>query len=366
MVPERSIDGENAILVQVRLVLLAVLSSCAFAQSIPPDRQIQRLLQSQNPRDKAWGAWYAGTSHNAALLTPVLDQLKAAESLIGTQQGTDEQALIQTLLDAAIQIPGPVANDVVLPFLNDWKPEVLILLSRRPADADTEEALLDIRERPMSEAEWVAVNDLLYAGHSKYFFQRILGEIQFTHAFIVSEEHGLNADGGSSGCAISRRSFVKGFPPAAAYQLLTFIVAPGDILFEKDPVAVYYRRSVYRPDSEIEWTDCQFYPASAARQDHLGLFLAAIDDLSPMEAISRFHADTWLWWQGSVQQVTTEIGTRLAEQTAAIHTMVEHMKQRGQLPPDGIPLTIKVSVRDYRRDRSVPLQGLGTREIAVP
>ena len=62
--------------------------ACAYAQLAPPADQARRLLQSQSLRDKAWGAWFAGVSHDPALRETLLAQLRLAQ----TQRDSERDA----------------------------------------------------------------------------------------------------------------------------------------------------------------------------------------------------------------------------------------------------------------------------------
>jgi hypothetical protein len=161
--------------------------SCAYAQLPAPVDQARRLLESQSLRDKAWGAWYAGSSHDPAMLRPLLAQLQLAQPLRGAERDTEEYAYIQAVFDALIQIPSLVPTDAILPFEDSWRPEILILLSRNATAEGVESALLEMREHSMPAAEWTAVNDLLFAIPSKPFFQKTLEEIRITHEFVITD-----------------------------------------------------------------------------------------------------------------------------------------------------------------------------------
>src|SRR5580658_1436058 len=120
----------------MKFLAVFALSACALAQSIPPVAQVEGLLGSPSLRDKAWGAWFAGASRNPSLLGAVLQQLRLVQTYADSQPNSEEYSGVQTLLDAAIQLPGKVPADVILPFAHSWLPETLILLSRNPGEPD--------------------------------------------------------------------------------------------------------------------------------------------------------------------------------------------------------------------------------------
>ena len=133
-------------------------AACASAQPEPTAGQARRLLQSQSLLNKAWGAWYAGASHNPALREPLLAALRRARSLSGSARDSKAYAYVQALFDALIQIPGVVPSEVILPFEANWRPEILILLSRDPRGAEND--LLAMRDNAGLEGcRTVGVND---------------------------------------------------------------------------------------------------------------------------------------------------------------------------------------------------------------
>ena len=87
------------------LAALTLGAVCACAQMATPSDQARRLLPSQSLRDKAWGAWYAGASHDPALREPLLVQLKTAQALRNSGRDTEGFVYIQALFDA-LQVHG--------------------------------------------------------------------------------------------------------------------------------------------------------------------------------------------------------------------------------------------------------------------
>ena len=337
--------------------------ACAYGQLAPPADQARRLPQAQSLRDKAWGAWFAGVSHDPALREPLLAQLRVAQSLRDPEGDPEGYAYIQALFDSLIQIPGPIPTDVILPFEASWRAQVLILLSRNPGGPENESNLLAMREESMPDPEWAAVNDLLFSVPSKAFFQRTLQEIRITHAFVVVDRS-VGFCGGTTACGSSTRRFPKGFPPVALYQLQAEM-APGDALLVDRPVAIYYRRIVVPTDGEVEWNECESSTVpTELRQTWLARFFSAIDWLSIQQAEQLFHPQTIIEWHGAAQ-AAAEMEGLLARQAASIQTLVGHAQQRELLQASGMRLSIKTTMEDVRRDRSVPSPPVASREIVI-
>jgi hypothetical protein len=341
-------------------------AACASAQPEPTAGQARRLLQSQSLLNKAWGAWYAGASHNPALREPLLAALRRARSLSGSARDSKAYAYVQALFDALIQIPGVVPSEVILPFEANWRPEILILLSRDPRGAESD--LLAMRERSMPEPEWYAVNALLFAMNSKPFFQKTLQEIQITRQFVI-QDHLAVWCGGTTGCAVSTRSFPKGFPPIALYQFPETwgeTAQPGDTLLLGGPVAICYRRTVVPADGTAEWSECKANPTGTGpRQVHLAQLFSAIDLLSERQSEELFHPWTFINWHG-IAQAAAEMDKSLAEQAASIQALVENAQKRGLVQASGMRLTINTTVNDVRENRSDPLPAIASREIVIP
>jgi hypothetical protein len=342
--------------------LLAALSlgiMCAYGQG--------RLGESTSLRDKAWGAWFAGASHDAAMREPLLAQLQTAQSMRGSERDTAEYAYIQALFDALIQIPGPIPADIILPFEDSWRTEILILLSRDPAAEGVESALLDMREHSMPAPEWTAINDLLFAVSSKPFFQKTLEEIRVTHEFVIIDPNeGVAFCGGALGCRGSRRHFPQGFPPIALYQLWTSFTAPGDIVFVDQPVAVRYRRIVVPTGGEVGWSDCQSDGlVGESRQNLLARFFSAIGGRPTDDAYQLFHPRTILKWHDAAQ-AASEMESHLAAQSGFVQALVEDAQERSLVQASGMRLTIDTTVTDLRSDKSVPLPAIASHEIVIP
>ena len=336
------------------LAALGLGVACAYAQLAPPADQARRLPQAQSLRDKAWGAWFAGVSHDPALREPLLAQLRVAQSLRDPEGDPEGYAYIQALFDSLIQIPGPIPTDVILPFEASWRAQVLILLSRNPGGPENESNLLAMREESMPDPEWAAVNDLLFSVPSKAFFQRTLQEIRITHALEVVERE-VGFCGGTTACGSSTRRFPKGFPPVSLYQLQAEM-APGDAL----PVDQLGWRSTTTaaswspPMARLSGTNANRAPSplSCGRLGWRGS--------SPQSTGSRYSRRSSCSTRRPLSSGTErprrqpEMEGLLARQAASIQTLVGHAQQRELVQASGMRLSIKTTMEDVRRDRSVP------------
>jgi len=223
-----------------------------------------------------------------------------------------------------------------------------------------------MREQTLTDPEWVAVNDLLFAGASKGVFEKALQEIRITHDFVVADQQVLTC-GGSIGCGLTVRRFPKGYPPVALYQLWVSLTHPGDILFLEQPIPTYYRRIVVPTDGEAEWSDCKAYLTNGEpRQGYLAQFLGATKSWSATQSYELLHPRTNIDWQTS-SAAATEMERLLDAQTASLLSLIGDAQKRGVMKEaSGMQLRINTKVLDFRRDRSVPLPNIASREFAIP
>jgi hypothetical protein len=346
------------------LAAIGLGAVCVHAQHASPANEARRLLQQQTYRDKAWGAWYAGTSHDPGLRETLLARLRSAQPLRDAQRDTAEYAYVQALFDALIQIPGVIPNEVIVPFEGSWRAEILILMSRRPVESD----LLTMRGHSLSDAESDAVDGLLYQVSGPDFFQRTLEDLRITHLFVVTDQ--ATAYGGEAGgCGTGTRRFPAGFPPITLYQLWADLTQTrtGDSLLMQQPVAVYYRRVVAPTDGAAEWTECTYSSrvTNEVRQRRLAMFFSAIGRLTAVQSEKTFSPRTTIEWHGAAE-AASEMERALAEQSASIQALVAEAQRGGLLHASGMRLSIRTVVQDLRRKMNGPVPGIAPHEIVIP
>jgi len=100
--------------VALALLVLSLATLPVMAQFQTLISQIKPLLQSKALSDQAWGAWLVAASRDVAFRGPLTEQLRQAKAFRYAQRGTDER-VVQTLLDALIQLSGPVPGEVLSP-----------------------------------------------------------------------------------------------------------------------------------------------------------------------------------------------------------------------------------------------------------
>jgi hypothetical protein len=316
---------------------------CVSAQDEPIAGRAQRLLRSANPRDKAWGAWYAGAAHDPSLRDSLVAELRRAQPLANSGPETAGYALIQSLFDALIEIPGSVPSDAILPFEAHWRAEILILLSRDSANKGNEAALLAMRDHEMPDDQLAAIDDLLFEASRESFLANLLPQIRITHDFFPASRGWALCD--SLLISKSERRFPKDFPPTALYELSTSGWEGSTILL-KSLVTVYYRLVAVVPtDDKITWetgADGCYGSVPSARQAMLDKLLHdEIGDLYTRETRDLLHPLTGVEYE-DLEPGRAEIDRKLDEQSNALIGLFQQIQQRSLARTSGMHFAIEV------------------------
>jgi len=225
-----------------------LLLTCGAARSSaqPPQTfreataAVNRLLQSSDVKDVAWGAFTSSQYHVVSavpLLTAALGRELGANGDAG-------RAAELAILDALVQLDAHVPADALRPSLARWPIPTLILLANASGDRD---ALLLERFSATSDFEWRAIANLLLKSQPPGFAFRLLEGLRLSLTVYVTDDanrgfgSGLGAGAGCGNYALR----VPGFPPLAQYQ---FVVAgPGATILSSGPQTAYYARRMGGP-----------------------------------------------------------------------------------------------------------------------
>lgn len=345
------------------LVLVSLFSSVTGAPGFvraakPPQpqvvEQVERLLASGTPRDRAWAA-HLCMKHDERSLLP-----KLAERLAPEPGNTANLVANQTILDALIRLDGTAPAERLIPLLFLHSDEVVILMAREPAK--NQAALLsfikDGRLRTVSQR--IFVYGVLLHQRSPGFAAHLLDR-QLKIAIPVYDDPADLPRGvpqGHIGVDILRPSFSvpKTFPPVTIHSLtgsnppekdpLTFI---GDF-----PVQVYLYTNTIEPGEIAS-------PATPDTWDshHEGTFLAQLLKREPPE-------QAWLfpWFYLPVVCADpADLPLLVEEQRKVVTDTFNELKQ--SLLAEGLltrqefdalaPRIETVWLYDHRKNRTTPL-----------
>jgi hypothetical protein len=285
----------------------------------------------------------------------LIARLRAARGMSSAPRDSEQWAYVESLLDALIRLQSPVPTEVLLPFRRSFRAEVLTLLIRNHRD---EQALLAMREEPMTDPDWAVVNDLLFREGSPEFFQKTLEEIHVTHFFRVNNHEALYG-GTPMGCAVLRRKMPRGFPPLALYQ---FTTGWGDKILIEGPVPVYLSRIDAASDGEARWSECEY--RKDMRDWMRGKWLGALGGLNSEKNNLFQAANTVVRFDAA--GASAEIERLLTEQASSIQALIEEAQRRGFLHASGMKIPIAVKVEDIRSSWDEEIPPPAAHVIAIP
>jgi hypothetical protein len=265
----------------------------------------------------------------------LIARLRAARGMSSAPRDSEQWAYVESLLDALIRLQSPVPTEVLLPFRRSFRAEVLTLLIRNHRD---EQALLAMREEPMTDPDWAVVNDLLFREGSPEFFQKTLEEIHVTHFFRVNNHEALYG-GTPMGCAVLRRKMPRGFP-----------------------VPVYLSRIDAASDGEARWSECEY--RKDMRDWMRGKWLGALGGLNSEKNNLFQAANTVVRFDAA--GASAEIERLLTEQASSIQALIEEAQRRGFLHASGMKIPIAVKVEDIRSSWDEEIPPPAAHVIAIP
>src|SRR5262245_40496214 len=177
--------------------------------------QARTELQSNIPKDVAWGAYRAAQFQLGELNTELARALAAPPAAADPERF----AMMSALLDAAVSQQTPVPAKVLRTLWKGWPVQTALLFPYATGD-DRTAVLLDILDNS-SGFEWKAAANLLAAAKAPGFAPRLLQKLRLTLSVDVSEL-GNKGQGGSIGGGIGVGDGIAvnpdGFPPMAWYR----------------------------------------------------------------------------------------------------------------------------------------------------
>jgi len=362
----------------IAIVLASLVTSLAAAQqlpspatsapyeSVPSEEQVRVLLQSDDPRSKAWGAWWTAQTR-LRLMEPLLQ-----ENLEAHYQGNSllDEAVMDLTLDAYIQNSETFPPVDLLKAVFPRRPaQSLILFSRIQASPALDLALLDLlatQEGRGTGVEWYAIADLLLSHRAKGFAASLLQKTRIEGSVTVCDPGDCDnlamflpprSIGGEGALPMMR---VPGIPPWPIYTLQRVAGNPpvpsrGNTMLVSGPVGVSYHRSIgaagFSPSQMQSSDGWQVMPAIPTTGDRLGYLGALLNFRNiPQEfeyrAIPWSGADNFLTLVGRFQDEIRGQHESLAQLLNANGFLTEQELARVRAP------SIQVSVRDIRATKT--------------
>jgi hypothetical protein len=216
-----------ALKLKLGMLFFAVSISAAILQGQAPSTstvttaQARSLLESSDPRDQAWGAWWASQGKMQELEPQLRKNLEAL-----LQARRADPQTFDAILDAYIQIGTDALPFELVQKIYSRRPEhglILISEPQRPR-AQVDAFLMKLLEmQPRRSPEWIAVADLLLNHHAQSFVASMLRGMKIQLQFLLCDS-GKDCTPpqipqGSVGSIISGIPD-PGYPPWPKYSLM--------------------------------------------------------------------------------------------------------------------------------------------------
>jgi hypothetical protein len=326
-----------------------------FSAAADPNAAIVKLLQSENPKDQAWGAWYAGRD-NLTELTPLVQQV-IAQHVSGSS--LSEVAAVDVALDALIQMRRQLPS-TELRRVHERRPVQSLILAAfaQKNDAEADEFLLEVL-RSEKYYEWTAAANLLVARKTPGVATTLIKGLRLTIDVRVTDGETTGRWGTEDlapvGAGHGGSGIAPGLPPWAQY-FLELSAAPGFVVHSTGPNPVYYHRMVTPAGSTPGFTD-RLHPGPSAtdRLRYLASLAGRADTDLPVQPIERHEVQ----WTG-IENLNRAVATMLADvrlRWASFSEMLVHASALETRQAAVELPTFVVVFHDSRRDRSVPLDG---------
>jgi hypothetical protein len=296
-------------------------------------------LRSESPREKAWGAHWAGACQTTGLAGEIEAELAKLnpESLAGSAWDSESFWLGHSILDSLIQLRQPAPASLLESIAKAFPVEGTIAAHARPGGA-----------------EWVAASNALARLRTPGFAAVLLTEIPLTHSVWVSDTdrppgRGI---GGSLGSGSPTLRVPLGFPPTGFYRL-TGHPAQRDELASDGAIPIYLQRIVMEPGQErtLSWPPEGY----CARCLEIG-YLADLARASTDEVDRAVEPQTAVRWT-NLFKLNSEVAVAITNQQSALRQLAKSLMTAGAIERSELAMSlhIEVMIEDQRSDRSTPL-----------
>jgi hypothetical protein len=344
------------------LLIFSCVPAAAQPTSIGGESRAQMvhprlLLQSEDLKDRTWGAYLAGEYR----VVEVLPALTAFLPLPPPYAGNEYECFCHALLDSLIRLKADLSVEMLTNIFERYPDEGVILFAL--ASRQKRPALLDILPQPMPVVRWQAIGSLLAEARVPGFAALLMKQMQEINVSVtVSETVISSGEAGSGLSGSSHRLVPEGYPPTAFYHL-TDESAAGAVLLTPRPHPIYYERRMVEPGqaSDIEsggWTISSHYGdyRDPLRMEYLAMLLG-----QPVEDV-RFDSKPLraLQWTGP-ETLEREIATICTKVLGDFDSLTARLSEKGLLSvseAESIHARVHLKILDCRQDQSIALPEL--------
>jgi hypothetical protein len=336
------------------LLVGTVLLTCGPARTSAQQSQtfaetkgaVDRLLQSPDAKDVAWGAFTAGQYQVRSAL-PLLTAALGRD--LGGDPNTSRAAEL-AILDALVQLEARLPVEAIGPSLARWPIPTLILLNS--ALGDREALLLEHFSRT-GGFEWRAVANLLLKTKPAGFAFRLLDGLRLNLAIHVTDDPNVLGGGVGGSCdGPNYAVLVPGFPPLAHYQFV--LAEPGATILSIGPETVYYVRRLRSPATILPLDRSNV--ARADDHDRVKYVNALVRERVEMVPLRHKHTATIRWTDSrALQREISVHRRRVEEHYEHVLSVLKSIQRLSEDESRKLTPNVTITVEDYRTDKTETL-----------
>ena len=309
----------------------------------------RRLLNSPDPQDQAWAAYFIG-AHRFEQFTSDLRRLLVPVSENETWQLS---YLRLAVLDNLIRLRAALPAAELMPLFEHYPDTVIILLAHAPDE--NREALLSLFVQLKDGNRWLAVGNLLAEAKTPGFAPLLLRDLTITALVVVSEKGTVGVGGGvGGGCVADGFHHVPAsFPPIGKYKLVRR-PSRGAIFLARGKSPISYERVVVSGNCQRPFgRSFTTVDGNRKRAEYLGAMLG----INLRELNFRINPHFGIAWATPEEHKT--VLARIRRQIKdSFGRVVEQLIEANLLTrseAEGLTPNFSITVRDERRDKTIPL-----------
>lgn len=351
----RSVIGLVAIITASDLAA-QTLARPGFSQSreSTPADTVLELLQSADPREQAWGAWYAG-GNVMPQLAPLLQQVVAQRAGDGSLAA---RAAFDVAVDALIQLNARVPEALVRVVHERSQAAALILASHNRGEMLS--FLREVADQERGHIWFAAANLLLQArtvheeprGFAAILLKPLSIRLEISVSDTNSGMRGGGGEGDGAGCGAGGAA--PGLPPWPRYTLTTYAHA-GAVVHATGPTSTYYLRTVAPAGSTpAPSISTRGGPSGQDRLRYLAVLAGVEEGQLPLRGVE-WHS---VKWQGAehLDQIVRRLRADIVSRHASLIRVLVERHALGDDEAQALPpVRINLALHDARADKSTAL-----------
>ena len=316
-----------------------------------------KLLESQDVRDRAWGAYLAG-QNGLAELEPKLGSILEKASM-------SDECLVRSALDAAIKIRANLPTKILAPLYDRYPNEITILLAQSPQNHV--DLILSLFRNQRVSARWLALGNLLLESKAPGFPLVLMQEMKQMQIVVSVHDpnHKGGGTGGSWGQGAGSFKVPMGYPPVTIYDFSDRTI-PDAMVIAKGPHTIYATQTIIHPGNSA-WilngggSIADYWESNAYRLEYISSLLnLPRDDIN----FNKYYPIEWNRSRQFIDDVT-HLCSSILNKYDKIAILLRDAKLISQFEADTLANTIYLIFVDFRRDKTTELPDINLSRVVI-